>query len=144
MNWSIFAEYVKSIWAVAGPLLGVLVGAYIANRNQRTHWISDNKKEEYRELLAAMSKTIAAYMNAKLSGNDIVAWHNANPQIRMSLAEVMESRIFIGSVVKRLDLDNRFFTALHAPSENKLGEFFTQCDLLCAELLEAAFKDLGI
>jgi hypothetical protein len=47
MNWNIVAGYAKSIWAVAGPLLDVLVGAYIANRNQRKHWIADCKKETW-------------------------------------------------------------------------------------------------
>jgi hypothetical protein len=145
MNWPVFEAYVKGVWAVAGPLVGVLIGAYIANRNQRMQWIEDNKKEEYREVLAAMNKTIAAYVNAGFAANDLTEWHNANPHIRVSLEEVMESRLFIAGVLKRLDLDKRFFEALDTlvDARDRPG-FLKEVDMLCNALREAASEDIGL
>ena len=42
------------IWAVTGPIVGVLIGSWLAARWQRTQWIQDNKKVEYRQLLDAV------------------------------------------------------------------------------------------
>lgn len=42
------------IWAVVGPLVGVLIGAWLAARWQRRQWIQDNKKVEYRQMLDAV------------------------------------------------------------------------------------------
>jgi hypothetical protein len=36
---------------VAGPLVGIFIGAYIANLNQIRHWVADNKREESRGFL---------------------------------------------------------------------------------------------
>jgi hypothetical protein len=56
-------ETLVTAWSAVGPLLGVLVGAYIANRNQRKQWLLDNKKEEYRELLSALSTAFLALLD---------------------------------------------------------------------------------
>jgi hypothetical protein len=127
------------------PACRVLIGAYIANRNQRKQWIADNKKEEYREVLAAMNKTIAAYVNAGFAANDLTDWHNANPQIRVSLEEVMASRLFIAVVLDKLDLDKRFFDALDTLVDaGERPRFLKEVDTLCNALLEAASKDIGL
>jgi hypothetical protein len=145
VDWNTVASYARGIWAVAGPLIGVLIGAYVANRNQRKHWIADNKKEEYREVLVAMNKTIAAYINAKMSADNLTAWHQANPQVRTSLAETMESRIFIAPVLKRLELDKKFFAAFDTvPVDKDFPSLLKQVDGLCDELRDAASKDIGI
>ncbi len=52
------AKVVMAIWTAVGPLVGVFVGAYIANRNQRKHWVGNCKKEEYRELYSGSSPDI--------------------------------------------------------------------------------------
>jgi hypothetical protein len=43
------------------PLLGVLLGGWLTNRNQRRDWVADNMKQEYRELLTTLSKTFTLY-----------------------------------------------------------------------------------
>src|SRR5438067_2224291 len=47
---------VYKIWAAIGPLIGVLVGAWLTARWQRKRWIQDNKKAEYREVLDTLQK----------------------------------------------------------------------------------------
>lgn len=64
-TWKEIHDSLRGAWAVLGPLLGVFIGAYIANRNQRKHWVAENKKQEYRELLSmlveASSRMISLY-----------------------------------------------------------------------------------
>ncbi|MHB8215697.1 MAG: hypothetical protein ACYDDS_06410 [Candidatus Sulfotelmatobacter sp.] len=92
-----------------------------------------------------MNKTIAAYVNAGFAANDLTDWHNANPQIRVSLEEVMASRLFIAGVLDKLDLDKRFFDALDTLVDaGERPRFLKEVDTLCNALLEAASKDIGL
>jgi hypothetical protein len=51
VHWAILA----ALWAGVGPLVGVLVGAYLTNRIQRRLWLADHKRQEYRELFTVMT-----------------------------------------------------------------------------------------
>jgi hypothetical protein len=46
---------VLKLWPALGPLLGVVVGAWLTARWQRKKWIFDNKAAEYRALFDALS-----------------------------------------------------------------------------------------
>lgn len=97
------------MWAVVGPLIGVMLGSYLSMRMQRSHWVVDNKKEEYRELLSALT----------LAFTDIVAFHNPmvahTPEQQRAYAEterkaliVIRDRLFIANEVKEMDLLKRW------------------------------------
>lgn len=45
-----------TIWAVVGPLLGVAVGHYLVRSWERKRWLADNRKDEYRRVLAGLTK----------------------------------------------------------------------------------------
>src|SRR5713226_4251307 len=53
-------KVVMTIWAAVGPLLGVALGSYLSTRTQRRHWVMDNKKQEYRELLTIRDRIFVA------------------------------------------------------------------------------------
>jgi hypothetical protein len=57
-TWKAVRDSAGVIWSAVGPLIGVWVGAYVANRNQRRQWLLDNKRQEYRELLTALMNGI--------------------------------------------------------------------------------------
>jgi hypothetical protein len=44
-----------NIWAAVGPLVGVALGSWLATKSQRKHWLLDNKRAEYRKLLATLA-----------------------------------------------------------------------------------------
>jgi uncharacterized protein YneF (UPF0154 family) len=48
---------VLAIWGALGPLVGVLVGAWLARSWQWKQWVLENKKSEYRELIGVLSKS---------------------------------------------------------------------------------------
>jgi hypothetical protein len=45
-----------TIWALIGPLAGLLIGHYLVRSWERRRWLADNRKEEYRRLLTALNK----------------------------------------------------------------------------------------
>src|SRR5713226_10620517 len=51
----ITAANIYAVWAAVGPLVGVIIGAWLSARWQRTKWILDNKTTEYRGILDALN-----------------------------------------------------------------------------------------
>jgi hypothetical protein len=49
--WPIFVN----LWSFAGPLVGIFVGAYLTRRWQREQRIADNKTQEFKNLLMALT-----------------------------------------------------------------------------------------
>jgi len=45
-----------TIWAPVGPLLGILVGHLLVRSWERKRWLADNRKEEYRRVLAGLNR----------------------------------------------------------------------------------------
>src|SRR6516165_10127003 len=62
LNWGTAWRVMQGVWAVVGPLVGVWVGAYLTGRRQKQEWVADNKKEEYRELVKAITGCLSAYV----------------------------------------------------------------------------------
>jgi len=60
-------EYAKSIWVAIGPLVGVVIGALLARSWDRQKWIKDNRKQECKELLTAMSKAATLLLAARMA-----------------------------------------------------------------------------
>ena|SRR5215471_5663413 len=100
------------LWAAIWSLVAVLIGAYIANRNQRRHWIADNKKQEFRELLSALveasSSLIALHTPMVAHGPEE---QRACERSEKKSVEVIMDRIFIAREVKELDLLRRWTKA---------------------------------
>jgi len=69
-----------TIWAAAGPLVGILLGHYLAASWQRKQWIADNQKEEYRRVLAGLNR-----INIVLT-----QWHTHGNLDVKTLTEAME------------------------------------------------------
>jgi hypothetical protein len=111
VNW--LAGHAKDIWSVAGPLVGVLIGAYVANRNQRKHWIADSKKQEYRELLTALTRAFGGIVQVR--GPGIVALQPADQraysEMETEALQTIRDRLFISDEVKQMDLLNRWTDA---------------------------------
>jgi len=52
-----------AIWAALGPVIGILIAHYLLRSWQRRQWLADNRKEEYRKLLAALNRVNMALVN---------------------------------------------------------------------------------
>ena len=144
LSWLVL--HAKDIWGVVGPLVGVLIGAYVANRNQRKQRIADSKKEEYRELLAIMSKTMTTFFfdRARLlpSGTDRVTLLATTSN---NVIEVIQTRIFIASVMTDLKVLPRWNAALRLPQRDDKDnlEFADTVGTILEDIRNAARGDLG-
>jgi hypothetical protein len=58
-----------TIWGVVGPMAGVGFGHYLSASSERKRWIADNEKDEYRKLLAALTKVNLALCSLR-SGHE--------------------------------------------------------------------------
>jgi len=134
-----------AIWAALGPLVGVLIGAYIADRNQRRQWIANCKKEEYRELISVLTKARSTYLQihhfTPVAGPDEV---QALADETFRVAETMGDRIFIAAVVKRLNVLERWYAATTLfEGGGEVNAFASSVGTLLDEIRDAAVKDVG-
>jgi heme exporter protein D len=111
--------FVKYVWPAVGPLVGVFIGAWIANRNQRKQWVADNRKQEYRELLTALVNASGDVME-RLSP---MAAHGPESQKQFYESEravgiIIYDRIFIARDVKEMNLGPRWITAINEVNRN--------------------------
>ena len=112
MNWTVFGAYAKGIWAVAGPLVGVLIGAYIANRNLRRHWVADNKLREYQELVTAFTSAFTCmlrHINPAVgqTGTDIHAVTTEENSVVVTISD----RVFVQREIRDLRVMDRWLGA---------------------------------
>ncbi|MFI5116333.1 MAG: hypothetical protein ACHP8B_06495 [Terriglobales bacterium] len=109
-------------WAAIGPLIGLLVGHMLTRSWQRQQWLMDNKKQEYRELLSAISHTIVALINSQ-------AFDNNNPNalkvelmnLSKDVYRIFGDRIFIADDMARTQLRERWMGAIN--------EFLRNCNV---------------
>jgi hypothetical protein len=108
-HWELIGKVLAGVWAGVGPLIGVLVGAYIANRNQRKQWIADSKKHEYQELITAMTRAF----NAMLNRSAPMVAYGPEEQRAFAAAEdealiTISDRIFIWEELDKLKILQRW------------------------------------
>jgi hypothetical protein len=112
-TWNRIEEDVLRAWSVIGPIVGIIIGAYISNRNERKHWIADNKKQEYREIITAL---VDAYRAVLESTAPMVAYGPEEQrkfwQSEQNLLITLNTRIFIADEVSQLKIQERWLEAV--------------------------------
>jgi len=137
---TVWAFLVKA-WSGVGPLVGVLIGAWLTRSWQRKQWELDNKRTEYRELISGLSKSF----------HYIVSYGQLNPrppEVQRQLFEaeiagqqVIADRIFIEKQLREGQV--RELWGLIAAERNfrKLWEYW---ETLHTVLVKMAHKDLHL
>ena len=104
----------SAMWSVLSVLIGVLIGAFIADRIQRKRENTNSKKEEYRELLSTLTQ--ASSKIADFHG-PIVAHspdeERAYYETKEKALIVIDTRLFITSEIEKIDLRSRWISAVH-------------------------------
>jgi hypothetical protein len=111
-TWKMIHDEVKGAWAVVGPLVRVLIGAYIANRNERRHWLRDNQRLEWRELLSTMAWAYSTIVNINSRPYRDKDGENQSEAARLESLNVLRDRIFIAATLRNLDLVNKWNKAV--------------------------------
>lgn len=85
-------EYAGKVWAVVGPLVGVLIGARLARARDREKWLQENRAQECRELLTSISHAATVILNVDVEyGNSV---YDAD-QAYLGSLKIFNDRIFI-------------------------------------------------
>jgi hypothetical protein len=121
-------DFIKYVWPAIGPLIGVLVGAYIANRNQRKQWIEDKKQSEYRELLSTLhrnSMKMAALVGAPHRQPGLTATEQDEyDELNRETTQVIDDRIFIAKEITDLDIRKEWVEVEYALAKHwNVGDF---------------------
>jgi hypothetical protein len=139
------AEIVLAIWAALGPLAGVLIGAYTANRNLRQQWLDSCKKQEYSELITTLTKSMMFYIHLRAySVTKGPEEQRAEAAALGSVGETARNRIFILPTVKRLDVVKRWHDQTRFVEDGgDIDKFAASVGKLLDEIRIAALKDIG-
>jgi hypothetical protein len=122
------------VWSAIGPLIGVLVGAWLGRSWDHKKWMNDNRKEECRELLTAMMKDADSCMEiraqVRAAGTTNAATVQATWADSRKCMIVLQDRIFIAKRLREEKLFNRWHDAtnefLKDGDEHKFGDKLNQ------------------
>jgi hypothetical protein len=143
-TWKIVGDYTNKAWIALGPLVGVIVGAYLAGRDRRLTWLADNKKEEYRELISAFTKGLSTYIQQYAvqtirSGED----ERILRGVLANILEVTRSRLFIAKEINLNTLARRWNDLARTFEKDKDSNAFSAgVRGLLDELRDAALEDM--
>jgi hypothetical protein len=104
----------QAILGAGGAILCVLIGQLLTRWSQRNQWLRDQKIQELRELVKALTAATAdsEFYVAVTVGNP--NWTGGKSGESIAEAQrVIDDRIFIRSEMKRMKAEERFFAARH-------------------------------
>jgi hypothetical protein len=135
------SEGVKAAWASVGPLVGVIIGAMLTRAWDRRKWINENRKQEYRELLTTLTSACTALIdNAQLLVQTPADAIYARDEYFKSL-RVLQDRIFIASEIQKLNLFDRWGTAMKDLQETKdVHKFEDGFEVMRSEIVKHAMN----
>jgi hypothetical protein len=131
---------ILAIWATIGPLVGIVAGHYLTRSWQREQWLLDQRKNEIRELIAALDDSLLSETSVGRNTGEL------NPQEHRDKAyktrdfyKVCRTRIFTAQEVRQLDLEKEWKKALakyqQKPDDDMLR---AACESLRDALVKAA------
>lgn len=123
------------IWAAVGPLAGLYIGFLLTSREQHQQWLRDNRKEEFKEVVTAVSRFIVDHMAyASSLGSDLPQSKQAYVDSYKATSLVLTDRVFIHADLYDKNIPHRFLQV--AEEYRDAGMDFEKINKQAAELLE--------
>ena len=144
--WALAAPHLLHVWAVVGPLVGILLGGRLTTKNQRKPWLLDNKRGEYRKLLTALSDCGAHFILAYGAGRTLREGRQQRllQDAARKLADVVSDRPFIADGVRDRSVSDRFTKAVNALKESHDGKAFGKdVDAIMDDIRQVALRDFS-
>jgi len=146
------AARLYAIWAAIGPLVGVVIGAWLAAHWQAKRWIQDNKTAEYRQLLDALQTYRWRLLNhlALVSAGPIYAVdpkeQRALADAEVSLSNCLADRLFVRNQLSRSRVREEFreFQAASRGDRDSISDAIEVLSDFHERILEGAEKDLRL
>lgn len=145
-----------AIWAAVGPLVGVIIGAWLAGRSQHRQWVRDSKKAEYREVLDALGayRWMLLDYHARVAGGvvarDPKEVHGLEKDLgeaQVRLHNALNDRLFIRRALVRRHVWEEFQSFVRKLNDVKAPEISQLIQALGgvrSKIVEAAERDLGL
>jgi len=113
------ADFLKYVWPSAGPLVGVLIGGYIASRSQHRHWVLDSKRLEFKELFATLTRAYSAMMRAYGPGVHTGEDERLADELRIEALNTIRDRVAIAPEARTMRLGGKWENAVFAFARNR-------------------------
>jgi hypothetical protein len=143
--WKAFGDIGGRVWSGVGPLVGVLVGTLLARSWDKQKWMNDNRKEECRELLTAMTKVADSCLEARARIGS--AGPAAIEAVQAAWAEdrkcmiVLQDRIFIAQRLSQERMFKRWNDATNEfLNEGDLDKFGVRLNELKRVIIDIALN----
>jgi hypothetical protein len=132
------APLIVSALGIVGTLVGVVVGHVLSQSWQKKQWVLDNRKQEVRELLIALSETVSAEMMTNLPfGIMDPADRNRIVEAQARSFRSIRGCVFIARDLDRIQLEQNWVKALGGFEEDRdTGELNTTFMRLRDQLLQ--------
>lgn len=121
-TWKAIGEYSGKVWTAVGPLVGVLIGAWLGRAWDSKKWQQENRKEECRELLTSISHAATMRLTVGHGHSEQEAYDAYLDSMR-----ILHDRLFIAADIERAQLTDLWAKAVG--------------DLLKGKIDEAVFSD---
>ena len=145
VNWALVGRTSQAVWAVAGPLIGVLIGGWLTYRTQSRQWLANNRKEEYRELMTVLTNAAASLIEAaQMKRHMIPPDEDLEPRAKREYDKslrILQDRIFIAREVEEMELFDRWGRAMADLQEtNKYQTFEDRFEAMKRDIVNRATK----
>ena len=135
-------EALKILESAVVTLFAVYIGARLAGRSHRRDWISDNKKEEYRELITTLTKSMSSLQSLSSWVQDPEMQRDLH-RAYLEVQEVNRSRFFIVNEIGPLRIGERWKMLNDDFQRTRDRQVFIRdTELLIKEILDVAHRDV--
>ena len=115
----VISTIVLAVWGAIGPLVGVRYGHELAKKSQREHWVNDNAKQEYRELVSVLFQSAnIAIANRTLGRETTQAENDKEFEADSAFLEAVNTRLFIRQFVEDAKIQKRWEEAFREHKED--------------------------
>jgi hypothetical protein len=137
--------FAKWCLGILGTLFGSVVTYMFTRHSQQKHWVADNKKQEYRELLDALmeaEREVIKRRDWKGLGLDA---EKIFIRVFNDMHRVLTDRIFIGKSIHEKNIYTKWNDTLEGMHRTlNVGQFRDGVEEIRALILQAAREELGI
>jgi hypothetical protein len=124
------------LWPVVTLLIGIYVGGTVTSRNQRKQWVLDNKRNEFRELISAITRTVTLVANLPQGAGP--EERKAAGDAELTAIAMINDRIFIAREMAELNVLNRWHKMMPGLVNRSQGS--EDFDKLKEDLINTAMK----
>ena|SRR6266849_8305187 len=134
-----------------GSLIGGLVQQYFSAKQRHREWVKDNRKQEWRELIAVLSQSVHRILQnthdlrfdgiVAIDGKQEEQLLEAYLEADLEARRIIEDRLFISSRVQSENVLERWQLIAAEKDSARILEYWNH---LHSALVDFAHKDLGI